>query len=81
MTLDDYLRLLDWTGRQIRRDKSGKIPCDCAPILERLECSTETWLDLVKNFRKRFRTEAGLPKSLPSFRNLRQSLRAQAATG
>ena len=37
MTLDDYLKLLDWTGRQIRKDKRGHIPDACAPILERLE--------------------------------------------
>jgi putative transposase len=33
MKLDEYLRLLDWTGRQIRRDKRGSIPADLQPIL------------------------------------------------
>jgi len=56
MTLYEYLKLLDWTGRQIRNDKAGVIPEDCAPILERLECNAETWLDFVKNFRKCFRS-------------------------
>jgi len=36
MTRDQYLKLLDWTGRQIRIDKTGRIPDECAPILERL---------------------------------------------
>jgi len=54
-TLDAYLELIDWTGRQLRRDKPGRIPDGCAPILERLQCSGETWIDLVKNFRKRLR--------------------------
>jgi hypothetical protein len=76
MTLEQYLKLLDWTGRQIHRDKIGKIDSECAPILERLECSAETWLDFVKNFRKRFRVEAGLPKAVLSFREFRQSRRA-----
>ena len=59
MSLDDYLKLLDWTGRQFRTDKRGVIPATCAPILDRLDCSEETWFDLVRNFRKRFRNEAG----------------------
>ena len=69
MTLDDYLKLLDWTGRQIRKDKRGQIPDACAPILERLECSPETWLDFVQNFRLRFRNEAGLATSRQAYRN------------
>jgi hypothetical protein len=76
MTLEQYLKLLDWTGRQIHRDKIGKIDSECAPILERLECSAETWLDFVKNFRKRFKVEAGLPRAVLSFREFRQSRRA-----
>ena len=76
MTLDQYLKLLDWTGRQIRKDKVGAIPKDCAPILERLECSAETWVDFVKNFRKRFRNEAGLPKTRQNFRTTRHASRS-----
>ena len=76
MTLDQYLKLLDWTGRQIRKDKVGAIPKDCAPILERLECSAETWVDFVKNFRKRFRNEAGLPKTRQTFRTTRGKSRS-----
>ena len=68
MTLRTYLKLVDWTGRQIRRDKRGQIPSDCAPILERLQCNAETWLDYVKNFHKRFRNTAGLAQSQQSFR-------------
>ena len=75
MTLDQYLKLLDWTGRQLRRDKAGRIPAEFDPILERLDCSSETWLDLVKNFRKRFRTEAGRPSTLQGVSSLRRSRR------
>lgn len=80
MTLDQYLKLLDWTGRQIRRHKIGVIPEDCSPILERLDCSGETWLDFVKNFRKRFRSEAGLPQSRRAFRTFRHRSRAMQKT-
>ena len=80
MSLDQYLKLVDWTGRQIRRDKVGSVPAECAPILERLECSAETWLVFVKNFRKRFRNEAGLAASRQNFRALRRELRSTAGS-
>ncbi len=36
MSLKDYLMLLDWTGRQVRLDKRGKVPASLAPILQRI---------------------------------------------
>ena len=80
MSLDDYLKLLDWTGRQFRTDKRGVIPMTCAPILDRLDCSEETWFDLVRNFRKRFRNEAGSVLSVRAFRSKRRERRARAAS-
>jgi hypothetical protein len=76
MTLDQYLKLLDWTGRQIRKDKVGAISADCAPVLERLDCSAETWVDFVRHFRKRFRNEAGLAESRQAFRAARRESRS-----
>jgi hypothetical protein len=76
MTLNQYLQLLDWTGRQIRKGRVGVIPKECASILERLECSAETWVDFVRNFRKRFRNEAGLAPSRHVFRTTRRESRA-----
>jgi REP element-mobilizing transposase RayT len=35
-TTEDYLELVDWTGRAIREDKRGAIPESIPPILERL---------------------------------------------
>jgi REP element-mobilizing transposase RayT len=75
MTLDAYLKLIDWTGRQIRKDNVGQIPAECAPILDRLQCDAEAWLDFVKNFRQRFRNEAGLAPSRKSYRQLLRSRR------
>ena len=75
MTLDEYLELLDWTGRQLKSGKPGSIPASALPILERLEVSPETWLDLIKNFRQRFRSEAGLPKTRQSFQSTRRQSR------
>jgi hypothetical protein len=75
MTLDQYLQLLDWTGRQLRRDKPGAISGDLQPIMERLDCTVESWLDLVQNFRRRFRTEAGRPEALAGVSTLRRNCR------
>ncbi len=80
MTLDQYLKLLVWTGRQIRANKVAAIPKDCAPILERLELNAETWLDMDKHFRKRFRNEASLPNARQSFRTFRRQIRSASAT-
>jgi hypothetical protein len=77
MTLDQYLHLLDWTGRQTRTDKTGQIPVHLEPILTRLDCSPDIWLDLVQNFRRRFRTEAGRPETLQTVRELRRRCRQQ----
>jgi hypothetical protein len=75
MSLDQYLHLVDWTGRQLRLDKTGQIPPQLDSILSRLDCSIETWLDLVKNFRRRFLTEAGRPETLQSVSRLRRHCR------
>ena len=78
MTLDQYLHLLDWTGRQIRLEGGGRIPEEFAPILERLECSVEVWLHYVCSFHKVFRNEAGLVKNCRAFRGQRRLNRARA---
>ena len=59
MSLDDYLQLLDWTGRQVREDKRGAIPADLASILERLGIVPEEFVETVTTFSRRFRRLAG----------------------
>ena len=54
LTLDQYLELLDWTGRQLHAGKSGVIPGHLAPILQRLKIRDDRWLDLVINFDRWF---------------------------
>ncbi len=64
LTQTEYLQLLDWTGRQIRRDKRGQIPSDLAPIVLRLGIHPDQWLHLVSHYGKLFRSAAGRPASL-----------------
>ena len=61
MSLEDYLALVEWTGRAYRKDKVGKFPEQCQPLFQRLQYDGETWLEWVKNFRQRFRNEVGRP--------------------
>jgi REP element-mobilizing transposase RayT len=39
----DYLELVDWTGRIIRKDKRGTIDTALPPILNRLQITQEQW--------------------------------------
>jgi hypothetical protein len=66
MELDEYLQILDWTGRQVHRDKRGAIPGELAPILERLGVSADFWLDTVTNFGRWFHRAAGSASLLGS---------------
>ena len=59
MTLNDYLSLLDWTGRQSRPDKRGSIPDHLEPILSRLNIRASSWLETVSNYSRWFRRAAG----------------------
>ena len=42
-TFEDYLELVDWTGRIMRNDKRGFIDNALPPILHRLQLSLEQW--------------------------------------
>lgn len=72
----DYLQLLDWTGRQIRKGKRGVMPANLEPLFDRLGISTELWVDCVVNFRKLFRSSVGRPKSMESTAKTRGHSRA-----
>jgi hypothetical protein len=61
MTTGAYIELLDWTARQIRKDKRGSTPSTMQPIFERLGISGEVWCGLVKDFGRLFYAVAGQP--------------------
>jgi len=64
MTLESYLSLLDWTGRQWRAGTHGVIPPGLASILDRLQVSAESWLETVARFGRRFHRAVGLADHL-----------------
>ena len=51
-SLEDYLQLVDTTGRIIRTDKRGAIPLNLPPILERLLIDRQQWLQQSQQFEK-----------------------------
>ena len=57
--VEDYLELVDWTGRQIREDKRGRIDDDQPAILERLGIETEHWLYLTQHYQSSFKSLVG----------------------
>ena len=65
--VDEYLQLLDWSGRLVAKGKSGAIPKEVAPILERLKIATETtehWRHLVTHFDRLFTHVVGTSEQL-----------------
>ena len=58
LTLAEYLKLVDETGRQIVADKKS-ISCEVAPILERLKINTDEWVKQTEFFRDSFRRVVG----------------------
>lgn len=57
--LDDYLKLVDWTGRIIREDKRGAIPEQLPDILQRLDLDARHWLYLSRHFESPFKHLVG----------------------
>ena len=62
--LQDYLALLDWTGRQIRSDKHGSITQALPPILERLTIDSEHWVYNTQHFESQFKGLVGTALSI-----------------
>ena len=57
--LDDYLSLVDWTGREIRLGKRGAIPAHLSDILDRIAINQARWLDTVQEYGGLFHRAAG----------------------
>jgi REP element-mobilizing transposase RayT len=65
ISLEQYLVLLDWTGRQLRHDgKRGQIPPQCKPILERIGMTGDGWVELMTGFETIFKQMVGRRETL-----------------
>jgi hypothetical protein len=63
MVLEDYLELVDWTGRQVVTGKS-RMRAHLPPILERLGIESANWLPLVRGFDRHFHRVAGASQTI-----------------
>ena len=66
--LDAYLKLLDWTARQIVPGKHGFTPHDTPPIFDRLTIEPAACCNWVSRFGKHFFQVAGHPPTVDSTR-------------
>jgi len=64
--LKDYIQLVDLTGRCARDNKPGFID-NKNSILERLNISTDNWLDISQNFEQYFKGAAGTHDSITKY--------------
>ena len=85
MTLVQYAQLLDWVGRQLQPGKSGAIPQDLAPILERLGIVSDRFAETVLEFPRWFPRFSGRVRQFAEraraagrkwFQGVRQAARA-----
>lgn len=64
MTIEQYLSVVDWTGRCLREGKRGAIPADLEPIMSRLAQNNDAFLIASQNFGKLFKRYCGSPDNL-----------------
>ncbi|SDJ63911.1 hypothetical protein SAMN04488540_1111, partial [Ferrimonas sediminum] len=62
--LNDYLELVEFTGRAIRNDKRAAIPASSDTLLQRLDIDLDSWLELTEGFEYQFCHLAGRLHSL-----------------
>ncbi|MCP3980201.1 MAG: hypothetical protein GY716_12925 [bacterium] len=59
MTLDEYLMVVDMTGRIVRGERAGAVPSELASILARLEVDVERWVTVMSGLPRVFGTVVG----------------------
>eukprot|EP00918_Siedleckia_nematoides_P055395 GHVU01120852.1.p1 GENE.GHVU01120852.1~~GHVU01120852.1.p1 ORF type:complete len:325 (+),score=2.68 GHVU01120852.1:615-1589(+) len=62
--LDDYLQLVDTTGRCILKDKKGYINSHQQSILTELNISQDNWIAITQHFEEYFKSAVGTPDAL-----------------
>ncbi|MBT8207067.1 MAG: transposase [Acidimicrobiia bacterium] len=63
ITLDQYLTVVDETGRMMRSGKRGAVPSMLPPILERLKVEASAWVTIWGEIGRVFGTALGSPEA------------------
>jgi len=64
ISLENYLKLLEWTARQLRSGQRSTIPADLETLLDHLEINEEAWLETVQDYETAFCHAVGSPSAL-----------------
>jgi len=67
MPLGEYLKILDFSGRQYSKGKRGNIPASLPPILARLGLTPDAWFACVDQFEEVFGVAAGRADQVKQF--------------
>jgi hypothetical protein len=83
ISLEDYLRLLRWTGRQRDEGSGRQVPTSMKPVLARLGIDLAMWRDLVWNFKRYFGQSccAGSPPGMSAYAESNGRLWARGQAG
>ena len=64
ISLENYVRLLEWTAQQLRSGQHDTIPADLATVLDHFEVQQDQWLDTVERYESAFGHAVGRAASL-----------------
>jgi putative transposase len=70
MSEDEYIDLVDRSGRLIRKDKPGFVDPNLEPILIRIRANPKSWEDTVSHFEDKFGLAVGIVDNIRKFADL-----------
>ncbi|MGF1764931.1 transposase [Aliivibrio kagoshimensis] len=76
--LDDYLELVDWSGKQIRPNKRGVIDASAPPVLQQLNLEQKEWLKLCTTLEQ---NRASIVGEVKSYSHAIHKLKRKRTTG
>ena len=66
--LNEYIQLVELSGRQLNPNKRGKIEMSTSPIVTRLGLDESSWQSISQSFESTFSVAAGQAESMQAFK-------------